>query len=457
MAGMSVLGQLEGFLQVARERATVIASNMANANTPGYSRQVVSLSSQAYTQNGTVVGAGVAYTGTTSVRDQVLGLAINAKNSEQSSLTAQNAILTQVNSDFSSTTTGIGADLSNVFSSLSALSTNSSDPSAREAVLTAAGQLVNSFHQGAASLISAGNTANQQVAGTVAQINQLTSQIGEINGVLAQSGSSIQDGGALEDQRDTLTTQLAQLIGISLTQTDSTPTLTTGSGSPLVVGSTAYALQVTTASDGKAHVIDSQGQDITSKLSGGTLGGAIAVRDTTVPALSSQLDGLAFEFASAMNAAQNSGYDAAGTQGAPMFTAPTTPTGAAQMIAVALNSGSGLALSSSFTLQDTSNLASLLAVETTALPSGASPGDTYADFVGQVGATGSRINTQLTATTASLGQLTAQRDTESGVSVDEETVNLVRFQQAYAAAAKVIATLNSLYSTLLNMTSPGGS
>src|SRR5947209_9475702 len=154
---------------------TVANNNIANANTPGYSRQVVSLSSQAYAQNGTVVDAGVVYSGTESVRDQVLGLAINAKNSEQGSLTAQNTILTQLNSEFSSTTTGIGADLSNLFSSLSALSTNSSDSSAQQTVLTAAAQLVSSFHQGSASLTSASNSANKQVVGTVVQVNQLTS------------------------------------------------------------------------------------------------------------------------------------------------------------------------------------------------------------------------------------------------------------------------------------------
>jgi len=430
-------------------------NNIANANTPGYSRQVVSLSSQAYAQNGTVVDAGVVYSGTESVRDQVLGLAINAKNSEQGSLTAQNTILTQLNSEFSSTTTGIGADLSNLFSSLSALSTNSSDSSAQQTVLTAAAQLVSSFHQGSASLTSASNSANKQVVGTVVQVNQLTSQIAEINGVLAQSKSLMQDGGTLEDQRDELTSQLAQMTGISVTQTDSTPTVTTADGSPLVVGGTAYALQVTTGSDGSARVIDSQGQDITFKLGGGTLGGLIAVRDTTVPALASQLDALASEFASAMNAAQASGYDAAGNPGAQMFSVPAMQTGAAQMIAVTLNNGSSLALSSSSTLQNTSNLASLLSVETSRLPSGASPGDTYANFVGQVGTAGSQVSGQLTAATASLSRLTARRSTESGVSVDEETVNLIRFQQAYSAAAKVIATLNSLYTTLLNMTSQG--
>src|ERR1700751_2498455 len=119
----------------------VASNNIANANTPGYSRQVVSLSSAASVQNGTTVDEGVSYQGFTSIRDAVLGIAINAANSDQGSLTTQNTLLTQINSAFSGTTTGIGASLSTFFSDLSALSTNPSDPSARQAVLGDASSL----------------------------------------------------------------------------------------------------------------------------------------------------------------------------------------------------------------------------------------------------------------------------------------------------------------------------
>lgn len=432
----------------------VANNNIANANTPGYSRQVVQLSSVAYQQNGIAVEGGVAYTGTTSIRDQVLNLAINQQTSQQTSLTAQSTLLAPVNTAFSSTTTGIGTDLSNLFSSLSSLSTTPSSTSARQSVLTAAAQLVNDFHQGAAALSSASTTADQQVTTTVAQINQLTQQIATLNGKLAQVTAAGQAGsGVLQDQRDQLTNQLAQLTGVFVTQTESTPNFTTANGSPLVLGSTAYSLQVTTGSDGKAHVLDAQGQDITAQLTGGTLAGAIATRDTTLPALSSQLDGLASQFASAMNTAQASGYDLTGSAGAPMFSIPTGTTGAAQAIAVTLSNPSGIALSSSATAQDTGNLSALLGVQTAALPSGATPTNTYAAFVGQVGTAAAQVSTQLTAANASLSQLSTQRDSESAVSIDQETVNLVRFQQAYTAAAKVIATIDSLYSTVMNMAS----
>jgi flagellar hook-associated protein 1 FlgK len=433
----------------------VTNNNIANANTPGYSRQVVSLSSAASVQNGTTVDEGVSYQGFTSVRDAVLGMAINAATADQGSLAAQNALLTQVNSAFSGTTTGIGASLSTLFSDLSALSTNPTDLSARQTVFSDANALANAFHQGASALSNASSAANQQVSSSVAQVNQLSHQIAALNGQIATTEASGGDGGALTDQRDELTNQMSRLIGVSVTQTSGTPTLTTVNGSPLVIGDSAYQLQVTTASDGTAHVLDGQGNDITEQLSGGTVGGAITARDSTIPALSQQLDALASQFAAAMNSAQTGGYDLNGNSGVAMFTVPPTGSAAAG-ITVALNSGSQIAASSDGTPGSSGNVKTLLAVQSTNLPGGAHPTDSYAALVASVGFAGSQVSTSLAATTSSLQQLTSQQDSESAVSIDEETANLIRYQQAYSAAARVISTINDIYTTLMNL-SLGGS
>src|ERR1700756_1513225 len=172
----------------------VASNNIANANTPGYSRQVVSLSSAALVQDGTTVDEGVSYQGFTSVRDAVLGMAINAATSNQGGLTAQNTLLTQINSAFSGTTTGIGASLSTLFSDISALSTNPSDPSARQTVLGDATSLADAFHQGAAALSSATAAANRNVSSAVAQVNQLSEQIAALNGQIATAEADGGDG-----------------------------------------------------------------------------------------------------------------------------------------------------------------------------------------------------------------------------------------------------------------------
>ena len=116
-------------------------------------------------------------------------------------------------------------------------------------------------------------------------MNSLSQQIAALNQQIASAEVSGGDGGTLTDQRDELTTQMAQLIGVSRTQTNGMPTLTTTNGSPLVIGSLSYKLQLTTAPDGTTHVLDGEGNDITAELSGGSIGGAIPTRDKTIPAL----------------------------------------------------------------------------------------------------------------------------------------------------------------------------
>ncbi len=424
----------------------VTNNNIANVNTPGYSRQVVSLSAAAQGLGG--VG-GVSYGGYTSVRDELLQLGVDAKTSQQGSLQAQSSSLSQVQGAFSGTTTGIGAALSGFFSAVSGLSTNPADAAARQTVVTAAGQLANAFNQGATALTAAASEANAQVSATVSQINALTKQIASLNGQIAQQTNAGQPGDALQDQRDELTSQLSQLTGVSRVQTEGQPTLTTADGSPLVEGDQAFALQVSQGADGTAHVLNANGTDVTSKLDGGTLGGAITTRGATVPGLLGQLNGLASQFAAAVNSAQAAGYDAAGAAGQPMFS--IVGTNASAGIRVALTDGSGVAASSDGSVGSSGNVSALLAVQTTKLPSGATPTDTYAAVVTGVGSAAAEISANLTATTSSLQQLTSQQSAESGVSIDEETTNLIRYQQAYTAAAHVISTVNDLFAVVMNM------
>ncbi len=430
----------------------VTNNNITNVNTPGYSREVVNLSANALTNSdGTFQSNGVSYNGFTSVRDEVLQIGIQGKTADAGSLGAQSTSWNQIQSGFSSTTSGIGASLSSLFSSISNLSTTPSDAGVRQAALSAAGNLVNAFHQAAATLSNAQSQANANVTGIVANVNQLTSQIASLDQQLASSQNSEEDGGSIADQRDQLTTQLAALTGVTSTTTQSTPSLSVAGGSPLVVNGTAYALQVAQGSDGTTHILDARGKDITVSLTGGSLGGALTMRDTSIPQISKSLDTLATQFATAMNAAQAQGFDANGNQGTAMFSLPTNGGGAAAGLTLALSSASGLALSSDGSSGSSGNVSNLLAVQNSALAGGQTPSDTYSSLVENIGNASATVSSQEAATNAALSQMTTQQASESGVSIDEETTNLLRFQQAYTAAAKVVSVVNDLYSTLMNM------
>lgn len=433
---------------------TVTNNNIANANTPGYDRQIVNLSSVALAGNGVSQDGGVSFDGYTAVRDQLLQIGINGQTSASASLTTQSTSWTQIENAFSSTSSGLGSALSSFYSDLSGLSTDPQNAASRETAYSSASQLVDAFHQAAASLSGASATANASISGIVSQINETTTQIAGLNqqiSALQTAGQDGQDGGTLQNQVDTLTTQLSQLTGVTSTATSSTPTLSTTDGSPLVAGTTSYALQVTQGTDGLTHVLNEQGKDITSTLSGGSLGGAITMRDSSIPQLTNTLDTLAQQFGTAVNTAQTQGFDESGAAGTAMFTLSSTSAGAAAGIGLALTSGSSIAASSDGSAGSSGNLTNLLATQTQALPSGQTPSNNYAGLVQTIGLSSENVTSNLTSANAALTQLTTQQSSESGVSIDEETTNLLKYQQAYSAAAQVITTINSLFTIVLNM------
>lgn len=439
-------------LEAAQGALNATSNNIANANTPGYTRQLPQFTQNQETQAGNeVLGGGVNLAGLQSVRDELLNLQIQQQTSLQSSEDTQSSSLQQIQTYFTST----GGDIASAFtafsSSLAQLSANPASSAVRQSVLASGQNLANAFNTTSKGLTNAQSQADSQVTQTVAQINTMTQQIAVVNKQLAQTTPSGQDGGTLQDQRDELVQQLSKLTNVSITQTESGETLTTANGSPLVIGGTSFALQTTTGSDGMQHVLDVNGSDITSSIQGGQLGGAIQIRDHVIPGFLSALNTLAGQFATSFNTAQAQGFDASGNAGKNFFTIPAGIAGAASGISVAIGDPSLLAVSSDGSPGSNGNVANLSAALTNVLPSGQTAAGAYASLVFQVGNAASHASAQSTAIGQNLLQLTNQQGSISGVNIDEETTNLIRFQTAYEAAARIVSTIQHLSSVTLNM------
>ena len=436
-------------LDVDQGALNVTSNNIANASTPGYSREVVDLTEQTPIEAGNLtVGTGVNLQQIQSVRDQVLTLMIAEQTTQQSGAQTQLNGLQQMQGLFSDPTQGIGANLTAFFNSISELSTDPSDRAQRQSVITAAQNLVSSFNQAAQNLGQIQQSLNQSVTSTVTQINNLSSQIAQINAQVGEMQQLGKDPGSLLDQENQLINQLSQLTNVNEIQTEHGLTLTTGNGSPLVVGNKSYALQVGNGPNGMQDVF-SQGQDITSTINGGTLGGTIQVRDQDIPGILTQLNTLAGDFADSFNAAQAQGFDLNGNQGQALFT--YNPAGAASSISLATTDPDAIAASSDGTPGSDGNLANLLAVQSQPLASGQTPTESYANIVAQSGNLASQAQAEVSASTTSVNQLTDQLGAISGVSINEETTNLLTYQNAFAAAARVVSTVDQLTQTVLSM------
>jgi flagellar hook-associated protein 1 FlgK len=399
-----------------------------------------------------VVGGGVTLDGLQSVRDELLNLQIQQQTSLQSSADNQSSSLSQIQTYFSSSSgNDISTELTAFSSSLAQLSASPSSTAAQQGVLSSGQNLANAFNSAASGLSSAQSTADSQVTETVSQINTLTQQIAQLNGQVAQLTASGQDGGTTEDQRDELVQQLSALTGVSITQSNDGETITTGNGTPLVIGSQSFSLQTTAGANGFQQVLDSNGNNITSSLTGGQLGGAIQIRDTTIPGFTTALNTLASQFAASFNAAQAKGYDSNGNAGQDFFSVPSNSADAAAGISVAITDPSQIAISSDGSAGSNGNVANLSAALTNELPSGDTPANAYANLVFQVGSAASDASTQSTAIGQNLQALQTQQGAVSAVSVDEETTNLLRYQTAYDAAARIVNTIQQLSTVTLDL------
>lgn len=444
LTGTQGLGAAEAALQAT-------SNNIANANTPGYTREITDLSeSPEYLSGGAVTGGGVTLDGVQSVRDELLNLQIQQQTSQQSLADTESSSLQSLQSLFSTTGEDLASTLSAFSSSLTQLSASPSDSAVQQSVLTAGQNLASSFNTTASGLESAQTAADQQVTDTVGQINSLASQIAQLNAQLTPSVLAQQNGGTLEDQRDQLVQQLSTLTNVSVTQSSDGEVITTGNGTPLVMGSQSFALQTTTGTDGFQQVLDSNGNNITASISGGQLGGAIQMRDQVIPGFLSSLNDLASQFAASFNAAQAQGYDSTGAIGQAFFNIPTTGSAAAG-ITVALTSGSQIAISSDGSSGSNGNVANLLAAVNGNMSSGQTPAEAYSNLVYQVGSAASNASAQSTALGDSITQLTNQQSSASGVNIDEETTNLIRYQTAYEAAARIVSTIQALNTVTLDM------
>ena len=426
-------------------------NNVANINTPGYSRQVPNLvSSDPIVVDPLTLGTGVTLKSIDSIRDPILESRIQQETQTQGELGALVSALDQTQTNFTTGAGDIGTAITNFFNSVNQLSSDPTNLSVRQGVLTAAGNLATSFNTTANNLTQQQTSLDLSVVQTVGQINQLTQQIAQLNGQISNLQNVGESAGSFIDQRQQAIDQLSSLVDVSVIRSDNTVTLTTANGAPLVIGQQSFQLQTQINAAG-VHEVYSQGADITSSITSGQLGGTIQVRDREIPAIQNQLDALAAGLANAVNTVQAGGFDLNGVAGTNLFNPPLAGPGAAASLSVAITDPALIAASSDGTAGSNGNAEAMYALGNQAVISGQSPTDYYSGIVFNVGNAVSNSSAEQNASSLVLQQLNDQRASISGVSLDQEAANMVQYQHAYSAAAQIISTINTMMSDVINM------
>ena len=455
------MGSLNGSLNIAlgsleanRGAIEVTSNNIANVNTAGYSREQINLSENPPVQIGNqLFGTGVSLGQTTSVRSNLLEVQLDQANSSSGSLNSFLGAMNQVQTLVNETAgTGLQTPLSAFYNSLTQLTTDPTNSSYRQGVVTAGQNLSAAFQQDTSNLKSLQSNTDLGVVQSVSQINQLTQQIAGLNVQISNQVSLGQDAGTFQDQRTQLLRQLSGLVGISETQAgNGSLTIATSSGAALVDGSQSFALTTQINPNSTYQDVYSNGTNITSSISGGTLGGQIQARDQAIPTVLTQLDTLAYNIETSVNTQSKAGFDANGKAGVNFFTQPTSVAGAASTMGVAITDPNLVAASSDGSVGSSGNAQALANLQNQTSVNGQTPYNYYSNMVFQVGNQVSQAKNEQTAVGLSQQQLSNQRGAISAVNLDEEAVNLVKYQSAYQASANVINVINTLLTTTMNM------
>jgi flagellar hook-associated protein 1 FlgK len=451
-------------LTIYRVAQEVTGENIANVNTPGYSRQKVVLESAVpTTANGFPLGTGVKITAVERYYDGLLQQQLVNAQTTQGFDTTKSTVLQQVEPSFNEVANdGIGTAVANYFTAWQDLSLNPSGSSERQVVMTRAQILADNFHSVSTALTDTISTQNASLVPLTDSINNTLSNIAKLNGQIKYTELVSGNANETRDQRDQLVRDLSQKIGITFTENNdgTTDIKYADGGAALVTGSTAGSFSLTTnAVSGfyDVNLTPPGGAAALVSPTSGQLGATMALRDTIVPGYLTQVDTLAKSIVDAINTKHAAGFSPTGGTGQNFFTPTAVVAGSAANFSIAAGlSITTIAASGSSTISgDNSNALSIAKLaNATTVPSGA-PTATfssfYSSFVSKVGLDVMASKTTVTQDEAFTKQLSTLRESNSGVSLDEELTNLIKYQRSYQASAKLITTATEMMDSVMGL------
>jgi flagellar hook-associated protein 1 FlgK len=455
---MSLLNTARDALNAQSYALDVTGQNISNVNTPGYVRRSPILETQAL---GSTTTGSVKIGGLQRATDVYTERATYQANGAAAAANTRDQALSSVESLFNDTSgQGLAASLGNVFSSFSALAANPTDATTRANVLSAADAFSQRVNQTANSLQQTSNDLLKQGQETVSEINQRATDIAKLNKQIQAAQAQGNDASDLLDQRDAKLSDLSQLVDVHTITDNQGNLIVQASGATLVDGGTASSLSVGVAADGSMQILSDQpspNSDVTQFLTGGSLAGIKQARDVDIASVSSQLDQLTFDVATAINTQHAAGYGTDGGTGRNLFDIPATATGAARAISLSADVAGhpervAAASSAATTPGGSDNAAALSGLADLSIASGntETAANAYGDLVGTVGELKASSARNVTTQTAVQQQAQTMQQSLSGVSLDDEMVALTKYQNAYGAATKVLNTVDQMMSDLMN-------
>jgi flagellar hook-associated protein 1 FlgK len=453
-------------MQAQQRGIYTTAHNIANANTEGYTRQRVVLATlPAYPVpsmnhpggQGWQIGTGVDSQETRRMRDEFLDTQIRRETGTLGQWEQIQDVLEQVEIVFNEPSdTGLSTLMSQFWAAWQELSKYAESSPVRTTVVETANALAEAFNHSAAQLETIKNDIDQTIELKVKEINSLAQQIADLNGQIKNIVTVGDQPNDLLDQRDLLLDRLGKMIDFTVTtSSNGTITITLGGGGNLVEevdGSTTI------------HKLKSSGSDVSwveedtqppLTISNGELFGLQKVK-SEVETYLTNLDTLAGELATAVNNEHKKGVDLSGTGGEDFLVAEDGGSITAANIQVNPNIQADVTKIAAATAGggpgDGSIALAIAQLQHKLIPSlsNATFDDYYKNFTAKLGVDAHEAVRMTTNQGVLVDQLTNRKESISGVSLDEEMANMIQYQRAYEAAARMITTLDAMLDKIIN-------
>jgi flagellar hook-associated protein 1 FlgK len=460
MSISSLLVTARDTLLVNQMAIDIASSNVANMDTPGYTRQRPALQSVGGVNAGSI---GTQLSVTIDRIDRIYDRYIESQLGEQRQNSGYSDALLQGLNNIQlilddSQGGGLNDQLNKFWSAWDTLSNNPDGIVERSALVSAAENLSGTIASYKSDLDSVSTDMSRNINDLVSQINSKVSEIGDLNAQITGIAGDKGEKNALLDKQAEALKELRSMVNVaSLENDDGSINVYLSNGDPLVQGIESHPLSVEVDANGQSNIYsdNTSHTPINSLLTSGKLGACIELQDTIIPAYISDINEFASTLATSVNELHRTGFDVYKNTGLDFFTIDADPTKAAATISVnsAIVADTNRIAASASVTQDGEMASRIAAVRDERVMNGstATLNSFLSTMVGQIGQRVASAKTDNDHQTAMLNNLTNQRESISGVSIDEEMINLIKYQMGYNAAGKLVKTTNDMLETLMGL------
>lgn len=446
-----LLGIVQSGASAQQGAVGVVAQNVSGASTAGYVRRSPILQERAI--------GGVQLQSVERAFDRFAFGAAVAERGKLGSSMARSEALTDLQSRLG---LGSGANLADrmqaVFEAFNALTARPDDTTLRGEVLAKADAFASAVSDSARTIQTYRADMLGKAQDTVATANQQLSRVATLNKEIAKSAAVGEDASALRDERDSAVRSLGESIGARAIEDKDGNYTVFALGTALVDSDSASSLSASVDATNRTTLTltrpGGSTLDVRSAVREGTLGGLVEARDSDAVAVSTSLDSFAFDFANGMNALHATGFGLDGVSGRNLYATSATATGAASALqldpAMVGHPERIGASSSAGKLPGGGDIALALgAMADSPLAGGGKPVDRLAAILGDVGVRKSKADDERAVRVDTVAQTETLETRASGVSIDEEMVDLTKYQRAYEASVRMLRAVDELLDGLI--------